>query len=180
MENGTNGNNDKLVLEELHKNSRAAAEEIGKKLGLTRQTVGRIMKKLEDEKTIWGYSVVAAEQTNYYGNRQHFMALIKTENIEALMKSVHMMMFNKEERKKFLEKNHLSEIAFDFGAFYHGEYDMVMAFFADTLLEAKKLLSAMKTTEKYIIKIDILQPLLVIRRGGFVNPKLKEEFDNLL
>ena len=175
-------NNDdkrKLILHELIKNSKISSEDIGKKIGLTRQTVSKIIKKLEDDKTIWGYTIIASETPNYYGTKKHFLAFIKTDDIEELMKNVKRKVLNTNERDNFLAKNQLKNIGFDFAAFYHGEYDLVVAFFADNLFEAKRLISAIKAENPSIKKVDILQPILITRRGGFSNPKLKEEFEKL-
>ena len=49
---------EKKVIKELQKNSKESSDKIAKKCGFSRQKVWRIIKKLEKNKTIWGYFAV--------------------------------------------------------------------------------------------------------------------------
>ena len=49
---------EKKVIRELKKNAKASIDSIGKNCNFSRQKVWRIIKRLEENKTIWGYSSV--------------------------------------------------------------------------------------------------------------------------
>ena len=49
---------EKKTVHELQKNSKENIDKIAKKCGFSRQKVWRIIKRLEKNKTIWGYHAV--------------------------------------------------------------------------------------------------------------------------
>jgi len=46
------------VIEQLQRNSNESIDKIAKTCGFSRQKVWRIIKRLENNKTIWGYTAV--------------------------------------------------------------------------------------------------------------------------
>ena len=56
--NAQNSNLEEKILKELQKNCRLNLDEIGKKCGCSRYKVSRVMKKLEENNTIVGYSAI--------------------------------------------------------------------------------------------------------------------------
>ena len=65
------------VIQELEKNAHESIEEIAKRCGFSRQKVWRIIKRLEQNKTIWGYNAVVDDEK--LGLKQ-FLVLIKRKN----------------------------------------------------------------------------------------------------
>ena len=64
---------EKKVIKQLQNNSKESIDKIAKKCGFSRQKVWRIIKRLEKNKTIWGYhAVVDDEQINM---KTYFMLL---------------------------------------------------------------------------------------------------------
>ena len=53
---------EKSVLEELKKNAHDSINEIANRCGFSRQKVWRIIKNLEEERTIWGYTAIVNNQ----------------------------------------------------------------------------------------------------------------------
>ena len=53
---------EKKILKELRKNANKSINDIAKSLGFSRQKVWRIIKSLEKNNTIWGYSAILDEQ----------------------------------------------------------------------------------------------------------------------
>jgi len=49
---------EKVVVQKLQKNSKESIDKIAKKCGFSRQKVWRIIKRLEKNKTIWGYHAI--------------------------------------------------------------------------------------------------------------------------
>ena len=68
---------EKKVIRELQKNSKESIDTIAKNCGFSRQKVWRIIKRLEKNKTIWGYfAVVDYEKLNL----KRYLMLIKRSN----------------------------------------------------------------------------------------------------
>ena len=69
---------ERKVIDQLLKDSRQSPHEIAKRLGFSRQKVWRIIKKLEKDKIIWGYTTVIDENSiecnTYY-------ALVKSKGL---------------------------------------------------------------------------------------------------
>jgi len=55
-------NDEKKILRELQKNSKESIDKLAKKCGFSRQKVWRIIKRLENNKTIWGYHTVVDDE----------------------------------------------------------------------------------------------------------------------
>ena len=65
---------ERKVLAELQKNSNESIDTIAKHCGFSRQKVWRIIKHLEDNKIIWGYTAVVDEEGT---GLKHFVLLVK-------------------------------------------------------------------------------------------------------
>ena len=70
-------NDEKMILMELQKNAKQSVDEIAKKYGFSRQKVWRIIKKLEEDKIIWGN--VAVVNIDKLGLK-HYTALFKRKS----------------------------------------------------------------------------------------------------
>ena len=62
------------VIAELQKNGKESIESIAKKCGFSRQKAWRIIKGLEENKTIWGYAAIVNEEKQ---RLKRYMILIK-------------------------------------------------------------------------------------------------------
>ena len=69
-------NDEKKILRELQKNSKESIDKLVKKCGFSRQKVWRIIKRLENNKTIWGYHAVVDD--NKIGLQQYFILIKRT------------------------------------------------------------------------------------------------------
>ena len=54
----TESSNEKAVIKALLNNARKSSIEIAKEAGITRQTVSKIINKLEKDGRLWGYATV--------------------------------------------------------------------------------------------------------------------------
>ena len=83
---------EKKVLHELQKNSKESIDNIAKKCGFSRQKVWRVIKRLENNKTIWGYHAVVDD--NKIGLQRYFILIKRTakafskEHIDSIIKRV--------------------------------------------------------------------------------------------
>ncbi len=68
---------EKKVIEQLQRNSNESIDKIAKQCGFSRQKVWRIIKRLESNKTIWGYTAVPDKEKQ---GVRHYFLLIKRSN----------------------------------------------------------------------------------------------------
>lgn len=161
---------EKKILQEIKKNANNSINAIAKKFNFSRQKVWRIIKKLEKEKTIWGYTAIMNEEK--YGTKK-FYVLIKRSN----------MPLDRELAEKIISR-HLEEISFEIDVtietsiYIHGEYDWIMIIEAKDITKAKQFTEMLnKLYQGYIEEIQILQILFPIKVHGIINPekqRLKE------
>jgi len=162
---------EKKVIAELQKNSKESIDKIAKKCNFSRQKVWRIIKRLEKNKTIWGYHAVI---DNEKINMKNYIMLLKRTN-EPIGGSIDKIL-----------KDSLNQIGEQVGvnvqgnSYLHGIYDWMFCFTAEDIRHAKKF-SEILTCEfsKYISEIHILEEIFPLRKCGSVNPnieKLKEYF----
>jgi DNA-binding Lrp family transcriptional regulator len=148
------------VIVELQKNAKENIDGISKNCGFSRQKVWRIIKVLEEDKTIWGYTAIVNEKKQ---GLKSYMILIKRTKIIT----------------RQLE-NSASEIdiKIEHSMLTHGTFDWVICFKAKDMKHAKKFNEIVnKTYWGYIGEVHMMEVLFPIRIQGILNPdiqKLKE------
>jgi DNA-binding Lrp family transcriptional regulator len=154
---------EKKVIELLINDSRQSPNEIALKLGFSRQKVWRIIKRLEKNKTIWGYTTVVDE--NSLGFNSYF-ALAKAkapfyELIDELISRI------KEKKPDKLNVRY-------HGQFYlHGTFDWLCVFSAKNIMDAKKFCGFIqKEYGEHIDRIELLENVFTLVRFGKVNPDI--------
>jgi DNA-binding Lrp family transcriptional regulator len=155
------------VIAELQKNSNENIGTIAKKCGFSRQKAWRIIKKLKEEKTIWGYHAII-------NNKK-----INTHGYVLLVKGKHLPINNSFE-KDIVERK-IDKIAAEMGIsvensyWLHGNYDGMISFSAKDLIQAKKFQEAyLKTFNGNIAELNLLEKMVIVKEGGFVNPNIKK------
>jgi len=160
------------ILEELQKNGRATASEIAKKIGISRQTVAKIINNMDKKKEIWGYTAIFDSKLI---NKKQFIFLVKLDlsiGIKELLERVTSNNLIKQNEEKY---------GFKTTFFLHGTSDLMVLTWAKDLVEAKKFLNNYKQAFKpNIINIDLLEIISTFRNNGISNPKMIEEWTNLL
>ena len=158
------------VLQYLERHAKENIDELAKKCGFSRQKISRIIKQLEEKKTIWGYIAVTDDSSK---NLKHFVLLVK-RNVIPFDAS-----FKKELIADKLDSYH-SGVIVDHISLTHGEYDGIVCFFAPDLLEAKMLVQEIfKRLGKYFDKYVLLETLFPIRKNGLKNPEIKNLVDDI-
>lgn len=159
------------IIHELKTNARGSIEHIAKKYNFSRQKVWRIIKRLEKNKSIWGYHSIVDDE-NF--NQQRFIVLIRrsTEPIDEAIDKLS----NLTDAKK--DANH--GVTIECSSFLHGQYDWMFIVTADTLKSLKKFTHFIsKEYEKWISEICILEYIFPVVKCGIVNPnkqRIKELF----
>ena len=162
---------EKKIILALQKNSKESIDIIAKKCGFSRQKVWRIIKRLEKNKTIWGYSAVVDDEKV---DRHSYIMLIKRSNEP--LSSVTDKIINQTIEKRGEDIGVYVECS----RVLHGIYDWLICFTAPDIRGAKKF-SEMFNREypKLINEIHILENIFTVKNSGVLNPdiiKLKEYF----
>jgi DNA-binding Lrp family transcriptional regulator len=157
------GMNDAKIVSELRKNAKTSIETIAKNCGLSRQKVYRIIKHLEENHIIWGYTAIIDE---YEQGLQKFILLLKRTNQPIEKNTVDTI------ARSRLEHTYLElGVSIESSYYLHGEYDWAMVFTAANLRHAKKFATLL--VENYpglITKMNLMQVLFSGREHHVFNP----------
>jgi DNA-binding Lrp family transcriptional regulator len=155
------------ILEILQIDAKASIDDIAKKCGFSRQKVWRIIKKLEEEKTIWGYTVIC-EQERY--NLKHFIMIMK-RNTNPIDQKVMEEILSTRLDDLLLG----SVIKIEHIEYVHGSYDGIFTFFASDLITAKKFCDRFKEHyNQYVGSVELLEGIFFIRNQRLTNPNIKK------
>jgi DNA-binding Lrp family transcriptional regulator len=155
------------ILDVLKENARERANSIAEKCGFSRQKVEKIIKHLEDEQIIWGYSATTgAGALDPYGD--HFILFIKRTNVpldESMKKEVTF-----EKLDDYLPKGvKIENIIMVHG----GGWNAMITFYAPDLLKAREMISRMnQRIGKYFGEYLLIRGLFPIRKNGLKNPRI--------
>jgi DNA-binding Lrp family transcriptional regulator len=155
---------EKRILADLQKNAYENLDAMAKRIGFSRQKIWRIMKKLEKNHMIWGYTTVTDNEKN---ELHHFTLLIKRSSRQLYEKSVDNITSRKLEEQ-------VAEFGLTIESSYyvHGEYDWVITFTAPDLLQAKKMSDAVSALHPGVIeKTALLETLFFVKNHYILNPE---------
>ncbi len=157
------------VIAELQKNAKGSIDAIAKNCGCSRQKVWRIINRLEENKTIWGYASIVDDEKI---NMNRYVMLIKksvTQIDNAVEKIVKLTMQRKGEE---------IGVNIDYSLYLHGEYDWMLIFTAKDIKHAKIFGEILISQYSDVIKdVKLMETLFTVQKAGITNPeveKLKE------
>ncbi len=166
-------NDEQEVLHELQKDARQSPHEIAKKCGFSRQKVWRIIKKLENDNVIWGYTAIIDEKKQ---DMKLYMVLVKRTNLPISGEII-----------KRVTSGDFKRIADSIGiiitsSFYlNGVYDCLVVFHASDLGKAKQFCEVLnKSFTGFIAELSLLEVIFTNRNHGILNPekdRIKEYFN---
>ena len=154
---------ERKILKELKKNANRSVNEIAERCGFSRQKVWRIIRRLEKDKTIWGYTAVTDDEKKGLSS---YIVLIKRTTRPTDKKLVDLII-----SRKLEDIIQGTKVFIDTTMYIHGEYDWVICFKAENLKTAKIFCDVLlKTYLLYIKEIKLLEVLFPIRVQGILNP----------
>jgi DNA-binding Lrp family transcriptional regulator len=161
---------ERKVIEQLQKNCMENLDLFAKKCGFSRQKVWRIIKNLERDKIVWGYTSIVDNESL---QKKHYMLLMKRNAQKINQKIVDILL-----SREFEDVVTKLGITIETSSYVHGEYDWIASFLAPDIVYAKKFSELVKTTYPDTFqKIDLVETLFDIKRQNIFNPdtkKLKE------
>ncbi len=156
------------ILDVLRTNANESVDAIAKKCGFSRQKVWRIIKKLEKNKIIWGYTAICDDESC---NLKHFTMLIKRTTIPLDQKTLQEIL-----KTRLDNLIPSSVIQIENIEYLHGCFDAILTFLAEDLVTAKKFCEQFnKRFNKYLAGVELLEGILIIRKQSIRNPRLKEQ-----
>jgi len=155
------------IIDALKSNANENIDIIAKKCGFSRQKVWRIIKKLEEEKTIWGYTAIC-EMEQY--DLKHFTMLMKRTTIpidQRMMQEILTTRLDDLLPESMIKIEHIEYI--------HGSFDGIFTFYAKDLITAKKFCDRFQQRfNKFVATVDLLEGIFFIRNQTIQNPNIKK------
>lgn len=158
-----------IVLNLLKRNGRMSAHAIGNELGCSRQKAWHILKDLEENHIIWGYTIVLGEKKL---NRKHFVLLVKRSN-KLLEDSFAEKLCNED----FISSMELQQdISLESLICLYGSYDWLITLNAPDVVTVKSFISNLQINwGAYIDHVMMLESIDIIKKNWVRNPELEEE-----
>jgi Lrp/AsnC family leucine-responsive transcriptional regulator len=167
--NAQMSNIEKKILNELQKNCRLNLDEIGKKCGCSRYRVGRIMKKLENNGSIIGYSAIINPNKI---NLRYYLLLIKRSSIPVDDITLNRLPVN--EISDLLPEG-VTNIKLEDTLYLHGDFDWITTFTSNDISYAKEYANQiLKVFHKYVDHITLLETVTPIRIKGLQISRSKQ------
>jgi DNA-binding Lrp family transcriptional regulator len=158
---------EKMVISELQKNAKESIDKIASKCKFSRQKVWRIIKRLEKNRSIWGYTARVNEEKQ---DLKQYTILIKKTTLPLDEKLAEKIVTRRLE--SIMPK---SEIRIENSFYVHGVYDWIVSFTAKDIKVAKKFCEKFIELYKgYIAELNLLETLFSVKRQGILNPKAIE------
>ncbi len=158
------------ILQELQVNAKDNIDNIAKRCGFSRQKVWRIMKRLEQNKIIWGYTAITDDEKRKINT---YVVLIKRAHVPVTEKFADKIIV-----RKIQELVPSSRVTILDSMYMHGVYDWLITFTAPDIREAKKFSETLiKFYQGFINDLELLETMYPIQKQGVLNPnpdKLRE------
>jgi Lrp/AsnC family transcriptional regulator len=158
------------VIHELRNNAKQSIDIIARNCGFSRQKVWRIIKRLEDNNTIWGYAAVFDDEKL---DLNRYIILFK-RNSKPLPKS-HIDMIAQRGLKKQMEQE---GIITDCSYFLHGDFDWALNVTGKNIADIKRFVDGFnKVFGPYLSDVKIISVILPMEQSGVDNPTPKKVYD---
>ena len=157
---------EKKILKVLQTSSGDNIDKIAKKCGFSRQKLWRIKKRMEKDKTIWGYHAVADDEK--LGLIRYIMLLKRSAQPlgDAANNMTDLIMH---------EKGGEIGVNIICSRYLHGKYDWMFVFTAEDIKHAKKFSETLTREYHHVIKeIIILEDIFSVKECGMANPEIKK------
>ena len=157
---------EKKILKQLRKNANKSINDIAQSLGFSRQKVWRVIKNLEKNHTIWGYTAILGEEKL---GKKSYILLIKRSN-----KPMKSEILEKMARKDFMKRIEKLGVESFHHIYMNGVYDWLILFNADDIKTAKSYVEELnRTYEGHISDIILQEVMYTAQNSGITNPNIE-------
>lgn len=153
------------ILQELSRDSTKSINAIADKLGFSRQKVWRIIKDLQENRTIWGYTTVVDQGKQ---GLKYYILLIK-RTTEPINKQLAEKIISRgiEKQMEEIGSRMVSSI------YTQGVYDWIIIFTSKDIKEAKKTSELFRVRyNKYLKEVVLLDELFPCKIQNILNPNV--------
>jgi len=155
------------ILGELRKKANKSINDIAETCGFSRQKVWRVIKNLEKNHTIWGYTAVIDEEKL---DKKGYILLVKRTN-----KPTEKKLINQIVSRELVDEVKKIGIVLTNSFFTNGRFDWIMCFTANDVREAKGFVEIFnKLYEGYISETHLLENMFSAVNCGVTNPDIKK------
>lgn len=154
---------EKRIMVELERNSNESLDALAKRLKFSRQKIWRIIRGLNKNRVIWGYTAVIDNEAR---SLKGYVLMLKRSGASM--------------DEKILELFTSQQMLDDLGVtieniFYmHGEYDWILSFTASDIREAKKFCETiLKSYPRMFTRMSLMETLVTVRKHNVANPNAK-------
>ena len=153
------------ILQELSRDSTQNPNTIAEKLGFSRQKVWRIIKDLEENHTIWGYTTVIDEEKQ--GLKNYILLIKRTTQPVDNRLAEKIISRDIEKQMEKIGSRMVSSI------YTNGFYDWVIIFTSEDTKQAKKTSELFKIRySKYLKEVILLDELFPCKIQNILNPNI--------
>ncbi len=156
---------ERKVVAELQNNANESIDKLAKRCGFSRQKVWRVIKKLESNKTIWGYHAVV---DNEKLQLKTYILLIKKTNkpVAELLNIIVTRELEKQAR-------HL-EVIIESSSYLHGSFDWIITFVTEDIRKAKRFVEVFnRLYQSYVAEIFLVEEIFPVKTCGINNPYIE-------
>jgi DNA-binding Lrp family transcriptional regulator len=163
----------KEIVRIFQNNARVSFNDLANKTGFSRQKIWRIIKGLEKDKTIWGYTTVF--DTKKLGMKQYFIMLKRKHG--AIIENQIENLINRNVKKQLEKMGVYIESSF----YTNGEYDWISIASAEDIVHMKKYAEfIIKHFGSILSDVKIVEILFPLEKNNIENPKKEEIRDFFL
>ena len=157
---------ERKVVDLLQTRAKESIDSLAETCNFSGPKVRRIIKHLEDTKTIWGYHAVVDYEK--LGMHEYILLIKKTNKpLDELAQKIISRDIEKEASKL--------DIFLGSSFYLHGLFDWVICFVAKDLRTAKKFDGELiKMFKEYIQETNLVENIFPVKRSGINNPNLKK------
>ncbi len=155
------------IVKILQSNARISFNELAEKTGFSRQKIWRVIKDLEKNKKIWGFTTIF--DINKLGLKQFFIMIRRKSGTQ-----VEKQLENVINRKI---KNKLKEIGvFIESSFYtNGDYDWISLATAENIGQMKKYIDYINKDMGHLLSdVKVVEVLFTLEKNNIENPNKQE------
>jgi DNA-binding Lrp family transcriptional regulator len=158
---------EKIVIQHLVRDARQSIDQLAKSCGFSRQKVWRIMKRLEENQTIWGYTAVV--DTEKLGEKSYVL-LLKARSFPLTKKVA-----GKIVDRAIDEQAAKLGITIKGSFWVNGCYDGMVCFTAHNIKQAKQFCDLfIRIYERDVDELELLERIFPVKQCMLINPRLKD------